>query len=213
MGTDWTDPQNIIAIATAIIAICAVCLSIKTMKEQQEHDQLSLRPIAKIRSINNSNKKLAISIENNGPGSLIIKSIIVNWDSNNNQNKHEDWETNKKPIPLFQGTKETVGLDRWEEIRHHIILSADLENYAISPGESFCLIDCSIDAAISSKEIDLIKSDLKKLKKIVLKYTDIYNYDRKQRWKKLLSFVNNWPKKEKEWEESLDLTNAEWIWK
>lgn len=206
---DWTDPQNIIAIATAAIACFGLfisCISVyvsrKTLDEQKEHDQLSVRPIGAF-AICQLDQKFAVTLENCGVGPLIIESIEVDL--------YDEKGPKAWPFDLL-GKGNHLDLEiRW-----------GLKDYAVIAGKSFDLLLCKIDPEIQKiidemhanegkpidlnkinpkikekiREINAIKEGLNKIRQIRVNYTDIYGKTpfwtteqkiRKGHWKLLLT--------------------------
>jgi hypothetical protein len=95
--TDITDPQIIIAIISVGIALLAVYISYKstklaadTLKQQQKHNELSVRPICNVGMIQGP-ISLIIYISNNGVGPMIIKSVETSDSKGNKKNYPVDW--------------------------------------------------------------------------------------------------------------------------
>jgi len=169
--TDWTDPQNIIAIGTTLVAIFAFvisCVSIilakKTLEQQQKHDRLSVRPIG-IFELFDGKDEIRIWLHNQGTGPMIIKSVEM---FNERGQKEKDRKGNFKNYPidwLDQNNRRGV------EFRTH------LENVALINGPNpFRLLYYKLDPTDSNQreQRDNILVILKNLK-IKMNYTDIYN--------------------------------------
>jgi hypothetical protein len=166
--TDWL--QVIIAFFTVVIAICAVYISYKSFKmskstlaEQQEHDQLSVRPILTFGSFSFWDHT-SLYLGNNGMGPAIIKSITVYYD-NNVQIKEP-----KEPWP----PKNLLSLDVPN-------IAYEINDYpadsAIIVGNTADLISCNMTDRTNTDQIDEMNSvakELNKIKKVVAEYTDIY---------------------------------------
>jgi hypothetical protein len=166
--TEITDPQNIIAVISIFIAILAVYISYKstklgadTFKQQKKHDELSVRPICNVGTLQGP-LILSIWISNNGVGPMIIKSVETS-----------DSRGNKKGYPMDWIPKEDLQFV-WR----------DMEDTAILNGNKVDILGFNFVPIIDGKpKLPITKDQIKKreeirgiLKELTIRimYTDIY---------------------------------------
>lgn len=65
-----------IAALAFVISVISLYVSIKTLKHQQEHNKLSVKPIPEI-SLASYENSLRVKLRNNGSGPLLIKDFFV----------------------------------------------------------------------------------------------------------------------------------------
>jgi hypothetical protein len=188
-----TDPQYI---TTALIAIPSFFVAVvtflyvlltrdlvKTNQElvvsQREHDLLLLSPIGKIH-ISYTDQEYVITIENNGMGPLIIKSIKIDKKEILKSDSFitEDWP----PLSLIEKCDHM----KTDDILRHI------ENYTIFPGKSIAILQYKIDPT-DNQQKDEFKSKILKLGNIYeirFEYTDILGKNTWVEKKPLLNISN-----------------------
>lgn len=169
--TDITDPQNIIAIGSVGIALLAVYISYKstklgadTLKQQQKHNELSVRPICNVGMIQGP-LSILIYISNNGVGPMIIKSVETSDNKGNKKNYPVDWIP-KANRQIF-----------WRELENTALLNGSKVDILGFNFEQ--VIDGKHKAPITKEQItrrEEIRGILKDLT-IHIRYADIYGVE------------------------------------
>jgi hypothetical protein len=146
----------ILSLSAIFIALASLVATIWQAKITREHNILSVKPIPDILTSNFENR-IAVTLENNGTGPLIIKKFeaIV---SNKSKSNIIDWMPN---LP------EGIYWSNWLK---------DFEGCAIKPFESKLLLEYKLDIQDKeqTKARDIVREALSKIS-IEFEYTDIYN--------------------------------------
>lgn len=191
--TDWTDPQNIIALGIVIVAILAFFVSLysiyqsnKAFAQQQKHNQLSVRPICNIGHIMGT-LGCVIWIANTGVGPMIIKSIKTR----NNQGNVKDYPGDWIPQRQRQGN-----LGVWKDLENTSLLSGgrvELVNFGINPQIPVTIQPSLIQLTEEQKgDRDEIFGILKDLT-ISVTYEDIYGIEQPEYQRDLKFFGQTIP--------------------
>ena len=138
-----------------VIAFVAILLTIMTIRDPRKHNKLSVRPIAII-SVADYEDRLAVNLQNQGTGPLIIEKISI---INNN-------EIRSSIIEFFDTDFEDI---TWSTF------IGDIDGWAILPGSQRTLIEIvgdSRDKKFIAKR-NRVRKVLANLK-IEVRYCDIY---------------------------------------
>lgn len=139
-----------------ITASIALLLSIVTIRDQRKHNKLSVRPIAMI-SVADYVDRLAVNLQNQGTGPLIIEKLLVT-DSNGNERN--------SIIEFFDDGFEDV---TWSTF------TGGINGWAILPGSQRTLIELVEDS--SDKKFVAKRNKVRKVLaglKVIVHYQDIY---------------------------------------
>ncbi len=149
------DNNIIVSICAIIIAIASLGVAIWQGKVTRKHNMLSVKPLPDIFTSNYENK-IAVTLENNGTGPLIIKKFRA-YVGNESKSNIIDWMPN---IPSG------YYWSNWLE---------NFENCAIKPYDSKILLEFKLD--LGDKNQTEIRDNIRKSLSIVsieFEYTDIY---------------------------------------
>lgn len=145
----------IIALAAFFVSFSSMYISRKSLKTQEKHNQLSVKPIGKI-SLDDYEDQVSITIKNSGSGPMIIKSIET-FDNMTKKKYPIEWMPNEITWRTFD---------------------EDLEECAIRPGKHETLLCYELDSddGDSIRERDEIRKLLSRLT-IRIEYMDIYGQE------------------------------------
>jgi hypothetical protein len=161
IGDALSNPTNIISICALTVSIASILIGYYGLKRQRIHDELSVRPICNVGTIQGP-LVLTITILNNGVGPMIIKSVETH-----------DSQGNKKDYPMD-----------WIPLPDRQFVWRDLENVAILNGKKIDILGFNFVTIIDGKpKLPITKDQIKKREEIRsilkdltihIKYTDIY---------------------------------------
>ena len=166
-----TDPDLLIATLAIIVSFVAILIGWFSLRIQQKHNRLSVRPIGSI-ALSDYENQLAIRVKNAGIGPMIVKSI----ETSNNQGTKKEYPVDWMPSDIMWG-----GFRR------------ALKNQAIVAGDSTVLLEFNLPDPIdedSARQRDEIRSVLKNLR-IRIIYTDVYDKEQPELVRSLDWFGRN----------------------
>lgn len=162
LKTEANTANAIAAIASAVAAVLAlfvsavsVFISVRTLKHQQKHNVLSVRPLPEI-TVADYENSLRIKLRNNGSGPMIVQSLSVN-------------DGNERYDAIIDCMPDLPGRD-WNHFSHA------LRNRTLLPGSEIVLLELTE----GSEEIGFNRSrDLARralaILTISVRYTDVYD--------------------------------------
>jgi hypothetical protein len=150
------DSNFIVSLSAIIIALASLAVTIWQGIITRNHNILSVKPIPDILTSNFENR-IAVTLENNGTGPLIIKTFKAIIDNKSKSNV----------IDLMPNLPEGFYWSNWLR---------NFEGSAIKPFESKLLLEYSLDHSDKKQaEVrDIIREALSKMS-IEFEYADIYN--------------------------------------
>lgn len=149
---------------TLIVAVLACFIAFLAWRSQQKHNWLSVRPLASV-TYNDLNKKVIVTLRNNGTGPLIIKTLRVKDADGMARNSLYSWI----PQHLFN--------------QHELWFVGEVDGRSIRPGGSLTLLRYRHP---SHHLRDEMRRSLARLT-VVVEFKDIYerkqlSYERSLRW-------------------------------
>ena len=149
--------ELIVAISAVLISIISLFVALKTLKIQQKHNKLSVKPLAHFSKADYQNK-IYIKIKNYGLGPLIIKKLEIK----KNNKKY------KRLIDTFEVLASKIMWDTFTDI---------VDNRVLAPQKEFLLIQVSF-----TDKQDKIREEIRKSlaeTTLTLTYQSIYNDEQK----------------------------------
>jgi hypothetical protein len=149
------DLELIIKIVSLVLSLSAIIFTYVSVLLQKKHNRNAVKPIANI-SISDYENKVAVEIQNNGTGPLIIKSFRAYTDQENKNNL----------------------IDLMPDLPPGIVWTtffSNLTGFAITPSKTLNLLELSVDHK-SIKESN-VRDDIRRklaLITVELVYEDIY---------------------------------------
>jgi len=148
--------DTIIALSALLVSVVSILIGYFSLKSQQKHNRLSVRPIGKI-SFVTFEDSIEIRIRNDGTGPMLCSNIKVYANESNIKNNLRD------AIPILQKN------NKWTEINMGT-------QFTIGVGEQRTLLKISTERATSEFR-DYLGQTLATLENITLEleYRDIYD--------------------------------------
>ena len=156
MGINYVGiAQIILGICSLIIAGIAIWYTRKSIKQQQIHNEKSVKPILNVRLVDGIDR-VELGLHNRGVGPLIIKDTIITYENK----KYNGIEK------LF----EEIGVNK-----EGMVVSI-LKNCTILPNQKEDLLNFLVDKTISKSisKLDVIRKTVAKIG-IRVEYCDIYD--------------------------------------
>jgi hypothetical protein len=148
--------ETIIAVCALLVSITSILIGYLSLKSQQKHNRLSVKPIGKISFITFEDS-IEIRIRNDGTGPMLVSNIKVYENQSNIKNNLRD------ALPILQRK------NSWTEINMG-------SQFTIGAGEQKTLLRISADR--KTREFrDYLSQALAALQKLTveLEYRDIYD--------------------------------------
>lgn len=132
----WKKPEIIVAIMSAIIAICAIYIAFNEGQATRKHNKLSVRPILKVTQTTDD-KSTKLHLENSGLGPAIIDRIRINYHGKTIEPTTENWKIifnglgiGKYTMTLLDGDQTVIKPDKEGiivEVEHNAKYSGIIE--------------------------------------------------------------------------------------
>jgi hypothetical protein len=147
--------DTIIALCALLVSVASILIGYFSLKIQQKHNRLSVRPIGKIHFITTGDS-IKIEIRNDGTGPMLCSNLKVYDNAFNNKNNFRD------AIPIFQKKND------WLKI-------STSSQFVMGAGEQKTLLEISTECVSPEFQnyYDQVLTSLK-MTTLELEYRDIY---------------------------------------
>lgn len=152
----------IAAVASAIaaslalfVSVVSVFISVRTLKHQQRHNVLSVRPLPEV-TVADYEDSLRVKLRNNGSGPMIVQSLTI-------ANGEKNYEAIIDCMPDLHGRA-------WTHFSHA------LQNRTLLPGSEIVLLELTARMSEPSFSVtrDRVRKALAPLT-VSVRYTDVYD--------------------------------------
>ena len=163
--------ETIIALCALFVSVASILIGYYSLKSQQKHNRLSVKPIGKIHFIT-AKKSIEIEIRNDGTGPLVCPHVRIFREGRDGYTSDL-----REAIPMLRDSGYAVGV------------SAPGSTFSILPGDTKTLLTLSADEA-TPEFLKYYDGVLEEIRKITLEvdYQDIYGQlietMRREKWKR-----------------------------